>query len=147
PAQRRPPEPGCRAPDGWSGMIGLSRGRLASVWPLMGRAPRRRLLVALVAGLGLVMSGCARHAPQDTLKPAGSAARSIDHLFTGVFLVAVLFFILVEGGILFIILRYRHRDDRPEPVQVHGNTRLEVGWTIVPALILLVVGGFTFKVL
>ena len=104
-------------------------------------------MVALIVGVGLLTSACAQHAPQDTLKPAGKAARSIDHLFVGVFWIAAFFFVLVEFGVLYMILRYRHRDDRPEPVQVHGNTRLEVGWTIVPALILLVVGGFTFKVL
>ena len=49
-------------------------------------------------------------------------------------------FILVEGGILLISIRYRHRKGRDRiPTQIHGNTRLEIGWTIAPALILAVI--------
>ena len=46
---------------------------------------------------------------------------------------------LVEGGILLLILiKYRHRKGRDGemPPQIHGNTRLEIGWTILPALVL-----------
>ena len=46
----------------------------------------------------------------------------------------------MEGGIVYIAIRYRHRKGRDRmPKQTHGNTRLEIGWTIVPALVLAVV--------
>ena len=49
-------------------------------------------------------------------------------------------FVIVEGGILCIVIKYRHRKGRDRmPPQIHGNTRLEIGWTIVPAVILAVV--------
>ena len=49
-------------------------------------------------------------------------------------------FLVVEGGILLIWIRYRHRKDRDRmPPQVHGNTRLEIGWTIAPAIVLAVI--------
>ena len=105
----------------------------------------RNIWIALVAGVGLITAACAKHAPQTTLKPEGPVAQKIDHLFTGVFWVAVAFFVLVEFGVVYLVWRYRHRDDRPEPVQVHGNTRLEMTWTLVPALILLGVAIPTFK--
>jgi cytochrome c oxidase subunit 2 len=96
-------------------------------------------------GVGLLTAACAQHAPQDTLKPEGPVARKIDGLFNLSFWLAVGVFVLVEFGIVYLIWRYRHRDDRPEPVQVHGNTRLEITWTVLPALLLLVVAVPTFR--
>jgi cytochrome c oxidase subunit 2 len=87
----------------------------------------------------MVAAACASNAPQDTLKPAGPNARTIDHLINPVFLVAAVVFVAVEGMALVFVIRYRHREGAPEPVQVHGNTRLEVGWTLIPALILLTI--------
>ena len=58
---------------------------------------RRRRLALLAAPLALVLfaSACAADAPQDTMEPQGPIARSIDNLFNGVFIVAVVVFILV----------------------------------------------------
>ena len=105
----------------------------------------RRALIVVVVGLGLLLAGCAQHAPQDTLKPEGPDASKVNGLFHLVFWVAAAIFVLVEFGVLYLVLRYRHRDKNPEPVQVHGNTRLELTWTIVPALILAAVAVPTFK--
>ena len=99
---------------------------------------RKRLswVLGLVA-LGLLLASCAPHATQDTLKPAGPYAQEIKNLFVPVFWVAVAVFVIVEGGIVLIMIRFRHRKDRERmPAQTHGNTRLEIGWTIVPAVIL-----------
>jgi cytochrome c oxidase subunit 2 len=100
---------------------------------------RRTAAAAALGALTLVVTACAENAPQDTLEPEGPAARTIDNLINPVFIVAAVIFVLVEGMVLLFSVRYRHRDDAPEPVQVHGNTKLEVGWTLVPALILLAV--------
>jgi cytochrome c oxidase subunit 2 len=55
-----------------------------------------------------------------------------------VFPIAVAVFILVQGLIIVAIVRFRARpDDVDIPKQVHGNTRLEIAWTIVPAAILV----------
>ena len=123
-------------------VIGRSRRALESVGLV--RKPKS-LLLTLVVGIGLLSAACAQHAPQDTLKPAGPAATKIDHLFDFVFWIAAGVFVLVEFGILYLVVRYRHRDNRPEPVQVHGNTRLEITWTLIPALILLGVAFPTIK--
>jgi cytochrome c oxidase subunit 2 len=111
-------------------------------------AARRPWLVAAVA-VGLLLAGCASDAPQDSLDPAGPAARSIDDLFGPVVLVATAVFILVQGLIIFMIVKFRRRDpaDDSFPAQLHGNTRLEVGWTILPALVLAVVAVFTVPVI
>ncbi len=111
------------------------------------RATRPRWLLAGV--VALAAAGCASDAPQDTLDPAGPAARSIDNLFGPVFLVAVVVFVLVQGLIIYMVVRFRRRDDDDTsfPPQLHGNTRLEVGWTILPALVLAVVAVFTVPVI
>ncbi len=105
----------------------------------------RRIWYALVAGIGLLAVACAKHAPQTTLKPEGPVGRKIDSLFTFTFWIAAAVFVLVEFGVVYLVWRYRHRDDRPEPAQVHGNTRLEMTWTAVPALLLLIVAVPTFR--
>jgi len=90
-----------------------------------------------VLALGLLLASCASNAQQDTLKPAGPYAREINNLFVPVFWIAAAVFFLVEGGILLIAIRYRRRKNRERmPVQTHGNTRLEIGWTILPALVI-----------
>ena len=45
-------------------------------------------------------------------------------------------FVLVEGILIWTILRYRARPGNTEPKHVHGNTTLEILWTAIPALIL-----------
>lgn len=98
---------------------------------------RRKRLFALAAGIGFVLSACARDDfPQNTLAPQGPQAEKIDHLFQPVFWIAVAVFFLVEGALVYFAIKYRHREGRPVPAQVHGNTRLEVTWTIIPAVLL-----------
>ncbi len=101
------------------------------------RRPRRAL--ALLVPLLLLLSACASDAPQDSLEPAGPIARTIDNLVNPVFIIAAVVFVLVEFGVLYLVLRFRQRkDDDPDelPGQTHGNTKLEIGWTVLPALLL-----------
>lgn len=100
---------------------------------------RNRRLAALSATLFLFLVACAENAPQDTLEPKGDVARRIADLINPVFVVAGVVFVLVEGLVIIAVLKYRARPDSPEPEQIHGNTRLEVGWTLAPALILVAV--------
>jgi cytochrome c oxidase subunit 2 len=55
-------------------------------------------------------------------------------------------FLIVEGALLTFVIRYRRRG-RPrnaEPPQIHGATRIEVIWTVVPVLILAAIVSFVF---
>ena len=99
---------------------------------------RKRLLWVLgLVALGLMLASCASNPQQDSLQPAGPYAQEIKDLFVPVFWVAVVVFVLVEGGIVLMAIKYRHRKGRDRmPPQLHGNTRLEIGWTILPAVIL-----------
>jgi cytochrome c oxidase subunit 2 len=110
----------------------------------MTRHARRLVRILPVAALGLVLTACSNDEPQNFLYPAGKPAREIDQLQKPVFGIAIFVFFLVQGLIIYSVIRFRRRpDDEEFPDQVHGNTRLEIGWTIVPALVLLAVGAFT----
>jgi cytochrome c oxidase subunit 2 len=101
------------------------------------RGTPRIKLIALCGGLALALSACARtNLPQDTLNPAGHVARTEAHLYWVVFIIATIVFILVEGLLVLALVRFRHRPGARVPVQIHGNRRLEIGWTILPALLL-----------
>ncbi|MBK5221706.1 MAG: cytochrome c oxidase subunit II [Acidimicrobiia bacterium] len=111
-------------------------------------SPRSRRSVKLLGllGLALISSACASGTPLDTLEPDGAAARTIQDLVGPVFLIAGVVFVLVEVGVVLIAWKFRARDtddDDTLPAQVHGNNRLEIGWTILPAVILAFVAVFT----
>jgi cytochrome c oxidase subunit 2 len=77
--------------------------------------------------------------PLTTFVPKGKYAQDIQNLILPVFAIAGVVFVLVMGAVLFISWKFREKDDDdPEefPEQVHGRTVLEIGWTILPALIL-----------
>lgn len=80
-----------------------------------------------------------------TLGADTSAARSITELFSVVFAIAAVIFVLVEGLLVYFVWRQRRRGESGFPVQIHGNTALEVTWTLIPALILLVIFVFTVR--
>jgi cytochrome c oxidase subunit 2 len=70
-------------------------------------------------------------------------ADSIHTLYVMVFVLALVVFIGVEGALLYSFFRFRARKGR-SAAQIHGNTRLEIGWTVGAALILVFITAFTF---
>lgn len=99
------------------------------------------LFAAVVLG-----AACAPNAPQDTLAPdVGPIAQQINRLWWTVFWMAAGVFVIVEGLLLFALFRFRERRRTPAPTQIHGHTRLEVAWTIAPALLLTVVAVLTVR--
>ena len=106
---------------------------------------RSRLRLVRLAGLTavvLALSACqfidpaVEDAPLNSLDPEGPFARTIDDLFWPVFWIATGIFVVVQAAILVAAVVFRDRDGRKEPKQIHGNAKLEVLWTIIPALIL-----------
>lgn len=94
------------------------------------------MVLGLVA-LALVVAACAPNATQSALEPKGPEAQKAHDLFVPVFWVAAVIFVVVEGLLVLFVIRYRHRKKATRiPPQVHGNTRLEIAWTILPTLIL-----------
>jgi cytochrome c oxidase subunit II len=114
------------------------------------RRARRLLLLAGVGAFALFASACdALDGPeneQNSLRPEGSSAETIDNLFRPVLVIAVIIGVFIMAGVVVAAVKFRHRPGVREDVkQVHGNTRLEVAWTIIPALILAVVAVPTVR--
>ena len=101
-------------------------------------ALKRACLGAAVAALALVMSACAKNAPQDFISPGnqeGDVAQRADQIWDITFAIAVVIFFIVEGLLVYALVRFRHKPGR-QPQDFHGNTRLEVVLTLIPSLIL-----------
>lgn len=105
----------------------------------------KRRILPLALALAVLLGACGRNnvQPQNVLDPKAPISRTLANLINPVFLIALVIFVLVEFLVLFVAIRYRRRSDDDQPKQIHGSTKLELGWTITPALILAVVGFFT----
>jgi len=121
---------------------------------------RRRLAqLALVPVVGAVLAACTEqvnHNPTgDAAAPNlfGETANGIGFphevvttqgiasagLYLPIFLIAVFIFVLVEGLLLFLVLRFRKRSSGDDlPAQTHGNNKLEIVWTVIPMITVFV---------
>lgn len=102
----------------------------------MSSSHRRSLRAVAVAVGTLALASCAQDAPQDTWDPAGPNAQQIHDLQWPVFAIAGLVGVIVFAVVAFVVVRYRDRG-QPIPEQTHGRPALEIGLTILPALILI----------
>jgi len=107
--------------------------------------PRRLAAAGVSVVLALALAACAQEYPNTTLSPNSEFGRAIDGLWDSLLFWGTLVFILVEIILLFILFRFRHRPGAPEPRQVHGNTALEITWTMIPALILVLIAVPTVR--
>ena len=84
---------------------------------------------------------------QMAFQPAASPVMErIESFHTGVFYIISLISLFVLGLLLWIIIRYNHRSN-PVPGKVTHNTLLEVAWTLIPVIILVVIAIPSFKLL
>jgi cytochrome c oxidase subunit II len=114
--------------------------------PLRTTAARRRAGAPLLCALALALAGCSpERYPQTALLPLSDFARIGDSIQDQTFYWALGVFVLVEGALLYAIFRFRGRPDDPEPSQIHGNTTIEIIWTLIPALILAAIAVPTVK--
>jgi cytochrome c oxidase subunit II len=79
-------------------------------------------------------------------EPASPTAESIRDVYWLLLAVGALIFVLVEAALLLFVFKYRggSRPRHEEGPQVVGHNRLELAWTAVPVLILVVIGAFVF---
>jgi cytochrome c oxidase subunit II len=103
-------------------------------------------LLALAAAI-VAMLVLAPGAAADAFTPESGGspnADSIDSLYKIVLYVGILMFLIVEGTLIWTLVRHRARRGGPEPAQIRGNTPLELSWTVGAALILVVITVVTF---
>jgi cytochrome c oxidase subunit II len=89
-----------------------------------------------IGGLALLLAACTQDYPYNSLAPEGPVADKQAELYWLVFWIAVGVFVIVEGLLVYALYRFRRRGPDDTPRQIHGNTRLEILWTIIPALLL-----------
>jgi cytochrome c oxidase subunit II len=108
---------------------------------------RRRRRLALSIASALVASlALAATALGDAFSPESGGspqADSIDTLYWLVMVVAIIVFLGVEGALLYSLFKFRARRGAVA-AQIRGNTRLEIGWTVGAAVILVVLAVETF---
>jgi cytochrome c oxidase subunit 2 len=103
---------------------------------------RRAAPIALLVSLFAPASALAGYI---TPEHGGSPnANDINTLYVITLAIAVLIFLLVEGVLIYSLIKFRRRRRDEEPAQIRGNTTLEVGWTLGAAAILVVLTVVTF---
>ena len=110
-------------------------------------AARSRLRSVLSVGapllLILLLGGCLL--PPE---PKTDAGRDVFNLYIVVLILAGIVFVAVEGFILYAVIRYRRKPgDDTLPEQIHGNTTVEIIWTLIPTVIVFILFGFSIVTL
>ena len=103
---------------------------------IKGGSSRRIILSALFFIAVLLLVSCG---PQSTFEAQGEVAEKQLTLFWIIFGFGVFVFVVVEGALLYSAIRYRQRPGQGLPSQIHGNTKLEIAWTIAPAFVLVAI--------
>ncbi|MHB1571302.1 MAG: cytochrome c oxidase subunit II [Solirubrobacteraceae bacterium] len=70
-------------------------------------------------------------------------ANEIESLYKIILYIAAIVFVIVEGALVYTVWRFRAKRN-PVAAQIHGNTRLEIGWTVAAGLILVILTVVTF---
>jgi len=112
------------------------------------KKPLSLLSIGLVS---LVLAGCGER-PLSTFDAQSPIAQKLDTMLIWLLVACGVVFVIIQGAVIYMAMRFRVSEpddpsqvypDEEFPEQVHGNTRLEIGWTIVPTLIMAVVAFFT----
>src|SRR3954464_15336158 len=103
-----------------------------------------RALARLAAAFGLLVTAGPAFSDAFTPESGGSPnADDIDTLYKLLAVLALIIFIAVEGSLIWAFFRFKARRGRVA-AQIHGNTQLEVGWTVAAAVLLVFITAVTF---
>jgi cytochrome c oxidase subunit II len=108
---------------------------------------RRLLPYVTVAALAMLLASCAGDGvyPNTTFEPKTDLGRAADFLWNRMLFLGTVVFILTEAALLFVVWKYRYRGQQEMPRQVHGNTSLEILWTLIPAVVLVFIAVPTVR--
>ena len=126
--------------------------------PRTGTGPLVAVLIivaVIVVTVGVLWAaGITPQRAWDSFFPIGAQTPVTDRgvatqqLYTIVFAIAAVIFFVVEGAIIFTVFRYRRKDgDDTLPAQTHGNNLVEVIWTAIPTVIVLVLFVLSWQTL
>src|SRR5436190_20440473 len=101
--------------------------------------PRRLATAALTVALAALLAACAEN-PNSVFHSRTDFNRDVGSLFKLLIWLGTIVFIFTEAMLVIALVKFRSRPGKPrEPEQVHGNTRLEILWTIIPAVVLAII--------
>ena len=100
---------------------------------------RPRVGRVLLAASALLLAGCSGEYPQTTFRPVTEFGELINGLFYNTTAWTMAILLIVESVLLYVLFRFRARPDSPEPKQIHGNTVIEIIWTVIPAVIVALI--------
>jgi cytochrome c oxidase subunit 2 len=101
------------------------------------------LLIALAL---LTLSACGgTEYPNSTFNHTTDLNTAIDDLWDRLLFWGTIVFVFVEAALVYTIFRFRKRPGGPEAKQIHGNVALEITWTAIPAVILVLIAIPTVK--
>ncbi len=109
---------------------------------------RRRLLGGLALVALLLTTACEFSGPQSVMSPAGPVAQAQLDVFMWTFWLSWPVMIAVFGALIYALYRFRARSDEDAktiPHQTHGNTQLEIAWTIVPVILVILIAVPTVR--
>jgi cytochrome c oxidase subunit 2 len=91
------------------------------------------------------------HGSTSIFAPAGTPAQSIYGVSMLVLGITASIFLVVAGLLLYVLLRYRHRstgaEAGQEPAQIYGSNQIELSWTVIPILIVVILFLATARVI
>jgi len=104
--------------------------------------------MAAVGGALLAALPALADAPSHTVRPGwgewwlpynyAKHGGAIDSMFNFIFWLTTIVLIIVQVVLVYFMIKYRHKPSLVKGKFIHGNTRLEMAWTLIPAVILAV---------
>jgi cytochrome c oxidase subunit 2 len=112
----------------------------------MSRLNLRQFTSAMfVAAAVLALAACGQAYPNSTFTHLTDLNTSIDALWNRLLFFGTIVFIVTEALLILTIFKFRKRPGGPAPKQIHGNAALEITWTVIPALILVLIAVPTVR--
>jgi cytochrome c oxidase subunit II len=114
----------------------------------------KRPLVKALLALFVLASTCLAQSPSlssptNIFHPASTSAKSIFGLSLFVLLITGVIFVVVASLLAYAVVKFRKRknDDSREPAQIYGSNQVEIAWTVIPVLIVVVLFMATARVI
>ena len=99
---------------------------------------------AAIAALAL-MAGCTPSHNQSTFDTLGPVAADQLFVFQVIFWAGMVVFVAVFAALIYMVFKFKRREGQGDPEQSHGNTKLEIAWTILPVVVLVVAAVPTIR--
>ncbi|HYV97741.1 MAG TPA: cytochrome c oxidase subunit II [Gemmatimonadaceae bacterium] len=95
--------------------------------------------VVVLAAAVLALGACGGQYPNSTFNHHTDLNTWTDSLWNKLLFWGTIVFVIVEGILIYTVIRFRKRPNSPPPQMTHGNTALELTWTVLPVVILIII--------